>query len=356
VNHWIVQIRKVTVLPGTTPFPAGDATAAESHADLEEVAFWTGLEEALKYARVALATPPVVLTVVLLKAAKRFVATIALENNTGLDAAKAHVADVAGFLRTYPTAQLAAARGWPAIGEAVDACFAHLPKVRQSRRYDLDRLARLVEATTLTLRERMEGALREGHPGPAGLVLGLDYAGYARAVRGPTQDIFVAFDASFRTFGEFFLDQGRLCRKAGEARDATAAGLLRGIVRHHKVLRGRLEAVYGLRTQHERLRAVVADVLTGERDEGRPAATGEDGEESSSAWALREVDGAPAALFATVDVLDLGPRGEAAFAAALEGYDRKVDVIEEQLARLLRNKLSACQVSVVPSARGSRCW
>jgi hypothetical protein len=44
-------------------------------------------------------------------------------------------------------------------------------------------------------------------------------------------------------------------------------------------------------------------VLTGERDEGR----GEDGEESSSAWTLREVDGARMALFATVDALDFGP-------------------------------------------------
>ena len=68
------------------------------------------------------------------------------------------------------------------------------------------------------------------------------------------------------------------------------------------------------------------------------------------------MDGALAALFATLDVLDLGPLGEAAFTSALEGYGQEVDVIEEQLARLLRNKLSACQVSVVPSARRSRCW
>jgi hypothetical protein len=40
-------------------------------------------------------------------------------------------------------------------------------------------------------------------------------------------------------------------------------------------------------------------------------------------------------------------KGEAAFAAALDGYDRKVDAIEEQLARLLRDKLSSCQVSFV---------
>ena len=354
---------QVTVLPGTTPFPSGDAAATESHADLEEVAFWTGLEEALKHARAALAAPPVALTVALLKAAKRFVATIALENNTGLDAAEAHAADVAGFLRAYPASQLAAARGWPAIGAAVDAAFAHLPAVRRSRHYDLDRLARLVEATTLTLRERMMVALREGPGGRAGIVLGLDHARYERDVRGPTQDLFVAFDAGYRAFSEFFLDQGRVRRRAGEARDATPAAVLRGIALHHEALRARLDDIYGFRTRHERLRAVVAVVLTGERDEGRPrgpsppvagalgaaAATppsgGEEGEDSHSAWALREVDGAPAALFAAVDVLDLSPQGEAAFAMALEGYDRKVDVIEEQLARLLRDKLSSCQVS-----------
>ena len=50
-------------------------------------------------------------------------------------------------------------------------------------------------------------------------------------------------------------------------------------------------------------------------------------------------------LFASVDVLDLSSRGEAVFASALEGYDRKVDAIEEHLARLLRDKLSSCQVS-----------
>ncbi|KAL7476036.1 hypothetical protein ACHAW6_006560 [Cyclotella cf. meneghiniana] len=41
--------------------------------------------------------------------------------------------------------------------------------------------------------------------------------------------------------------------------------------------------------------------------------------------------------------LDMSARGETAFASALEGYDRKVDAIEEHLARLLRDKLAACK-------------
>ena len=345
VNHWIVQIRKVTVLPGTTPFPSGDSAETESHADLEEVSFWMGLEEALKNVRLELVKPPVALTIALLKAAKRFVATIALENNTGLDAAEAHVMDVSNFLKSYPAPALAASRDWNRIGSAMDAVFLHLPKVRQSRFYDLDRLARLMEATTLTLRERMEGTLRESYKGN-GIILGLSFEQYEKSVRGPTQDIFVMFDASYTTFSEFFLDQGRIRRRAGEARNETPAQVLKGITLYHQALRERLDAVYYFRTQHEKLRSVVSEVLTGEKDEnGNPAAGGEEGEEYS-AWALKEVDEAPMSLFAAVDVLDLSSRGQAAFVSALEGYDRKVDAIEEHLARLLRDKLSSCQVSV----------
>eukprot|EP00984_Skeletonema_dohrnii_P033984 scaffold32428_cov72-Skeletonema_dohrnii-CCMP3373.AAC.1 len=91
---------------------------------------------------------------------------------------------------------LAAARDWAKIGSAMDAVFTHLPKVRQSRFYDLDRLARLVEATTLNLRERMEGTLRESYKGN-GIVLSLNYYEYEK--------------------------RGRMRRRAGEARNETPA-------------------------------------------------------------------------------------------------------------------------------------
>ncbi|KAK1747403.1 dynein heavy chain [Skeletonema marinoi] len=169
VTHWITQIRKVTVLPASTPFPSGDSAETESHADWKSFLLdWFG--GSTQTIRSELSKPDVLLTIALLKEAKRFVATIALENNTGMDAAEAHVGDVANFLRD-----------WAKIGSAMDAVFTHLPKVRQSRFYDLDRLARLVEATTLNLRERMEGTLRESYKGN-GIVLSLNYDEYEKGV------------------------------------------------------------------------------------------------------------------------------------------------------------------------------
>jgi len=342
VNHWIVQIRKVTVLPGSTPFPSGSDASTESHADLEEVSFWLDLEESLKNIRLELSKPEIILTITLLKAAKRFVATIALENNTGLDSAEGHVTDVSNFLRQYPASTLASSRDWNKISSTMDLIFVHLQKVRQSRYYDLDRLARLVEASTLTLRERMEYTIRDNYKGN-GIILGLDYDEYEKVVRGPTQDIFVLFDTSYTTFSEFFLDQGRIGRRRADGANSTTtpAQVLKGITLYHQVLRERLDAIYYFRTQHEKLRSVVAEVLTG--GESSKDNKDNDDEAAYSAWALKEVDEAPMSLFASVDVLDLSARGEAVFTSALEGYDRKVDAIEEHLARLLRDKLSSCQ-------------
>jgi dynein heavy chain 1 len=337
VNSWIGQIRKVTGLT-STPFPSGDSAETESHADLDEISFWMGLEEALKHIREELDKPENLLTVVLLKAAKRFVATAALENNTGLDAAETQTTDICAFLKQYPAAQLAASRDWDKISTSVTSIFDHLQKVRQCRFYDLDRLARLVEASTMTLRERIEGTLRERYGGN-GIVLQLSYKEYESMVRGPTQDVFVVFDAAYGTFKEFFLEMGRTRRAREEGRNETPAMVLKGITLYHLMLRERLESVYQFRMQHEKLRGVVLEVLTGEKGKKGDGAE----EEEYSAWALREVDEAPMSLFASVDVLDLSSRGETAFASALEGYDRKVDAIEERLARLLRDKLAACQ-------------
>ncbi|KAL7555016.1 hypothetical protein ACHAWF_018608 [Thalassiosira exigua] len=380
VNHWIHQIRKVTSLPSSTPFPSsGDsAESTERHADLEEISFWIGLNDALAHVRAELSRPDVRLTIALLNAAKRFVATVALENNTGLDAAEDRTSDVVGFLREYPAPLLAAARDWTKIGAAIDATFDHLPKVRQSRHYDLDRLARLVEATTLALRERMEGTLRDAH-GPNGVILGLSYDEYETIVRIPTQDVFVSFDARYEKFGEFFLDQGRMRRRAGgeggRMGHETPAKVWEGIILYHAALRERLDAIHRFRTEHERLRGVVAEVLTGEDEEdgggtssglaavransgagGTPGegpeggtggtTTGEGGDRGArenASRALREVEEAPSLLFASVDVLDLTERGNRAFASALDGYDRRVDAVEERLARLLRDRLSACR-------------
>ena len=338
VNAWITQIRSVTNLL-STPFPS-----VAAQADLEEISFWNGLYSSLQHIRDELSKKEALFTIALLKYAKRFVSTLALENNTNLDEALSVTEDVLGFLKEYPAPELAACRDWNKMLAALRDWFGYLPKIRTCRCYDLDRLAKLVEATTGTFRGGMENILRDGYGGNG--VIFLEYDRYEREVRGPTQDVFVEFDAEWGTFREFFLEQGRMRRRAegnhvgddgNKVRD-TPAQVFSGITLHHQVLRERLDAIHQFRTEHEKLKNVMKEVLTGETE-------GEE-EKEYSTWALREVEDAPMALFASVDVLDLSEKGEVAFGIALEGYDRNVDGIEERLAKLLRDKLANCQVSL----------
>lgn len=345
VSSWIGQIRKVTLLPATTPFPSGNDEETEANADQEEVSFWMELEVALKNIRGELAKPEIVLTLALLKEAKRFLATIALENNTGLDAAEAHTTDVANYLRTYPIGPLAAARDMTKVGSAMGSIFEHIPRIRQSRFYDLDRCARLLEATTLTLCQRMEAILRNQNKANA-IVLELSFEQYEKDVRFPTQDIFVRFDDSFDTFKEFLLEQGRRKRVASSTDPSkTPAQVVTSIVLYHQSLRERLDAIHVFRVQHEKLRSVVTEVLTGDDRNDRDGGTSSSEDDAHvGVKAIREVEEAPLSVFTGVDVLDLSSRGKAAFQSALERYDRTVDAVEEKLAKLLRDKLTSAQV------------
>ena len=122
--------------------------------------------------------------------------------------------------------------------------------------------------------------------------------------------------------------------------DKTPAQIVKGITLHHLPLRERMDAIHVFRSQHEKLRSVVMEVLMGEDKEGGD----EDIDGFSASGAIREVQEAPIAIFASIDLLDLSDKGQVAFEAASESYERKIDVIEERLAKLLRAKLTACQV------------
>jgi dynein heavy chain 1 len=77
VSAWIAQIRKLTVLPKSTTFPLLDQAAVDNNddnntlADLEELNFWNALSQELSHVQQQLASPPVQLTLAMLREAKR---------------------------------------------------------------------------------------------------------------------------------------------------------------------------------------------------------------------------------------------------------------------------------------------
>lgn len=323
VSHWIGQIRKITSLPHSVMATAAfwtDASSDSSHAAAaEEVVFWTQLSSELQSIQEQLQAPGVEITLAMLRETKRFVATLALENDTGLEQAVTFTLDVTNFIKPYPLQMLQTARDFDKIVEAVHAIFAHLPKIRQSRYYSLERSAALLTATTVVLRESLLSILLEHY---STNLLFMDYKEYENKVRFPLLDIFAQFDDKFAEWKDFFSDQARRRKLIGMNR------VLERMTMHHLVLKHRLDQIHEFRHQQERLHDVVHSVLREEEPE-----------------AIQQVDQAPRQIFATLNVLDLSTGGAKALEVALEEYDLQMDAMEERLARLLRDKLQACHVS-----------
>jgi hypothetical protein len=331
VSQWIGQIRQITVLPKTTSFPPIEDSDKAQSADLEEVAFWGHLQTELQAIQGQLARPDVQLTLAMLREAKRFVATRALENDTGLEQAIGYTNDVAHFLKSYPIAALQAARDFDKITTAVNAIFDHLVKVRSSRYYSLERCLNLLEATTLTLRRCIVGLLQDQYKN----LLFMEYREYEYKVRYPTQDVFVQFDDRLEEFKDFFLDQGR------RRKMPTPQKVWDKLVLHHNSLKERLDQIHEFRSGHNQLREVVMKVLQDDEETYKDA--------------IAQVESPPRKIFAALDILDLSAGGIKAMQSCLEEYDLQMDAMEEKLARLLRDKLTACQVSF-PMGGIGRFW
>ena len=325
VSQWIDQIRQITVLPSST------VNASSSFNDMspiitaiEEITFWTQLSTELQSIQDQLHSPGVEITVAMLRETKRFVATLALENNTGLEQAITITNDVNQFIKPYPIAQLQTAahqKQFDPIATAMNAIFDHLPKIRQSRYYTLDRCAALLSATTTILRDSMLSVLQEQSNNSAGGIIFLDYKEYENKIRFPTLDVFVQFDDRFAEWKDFILDQGRRRKITGLNR------ILEKMTLHHLPLKERLDQIHEFRYQHEKLREVVHAVLREDEPE-----------------AIQQVDQTPRQIFASINVLDLSNGGTNSLNMALEDYDIQMDALEERLARLLRDKLQSCRV------------
>jgi dynein heavy chain 1 len=316
VTEWIKQIRTVTILPKSTPFlETEDATAAS-----EEVAFWTQLQTELVSIQEQLRSPTVELAIALLREAKRFVATLALENNTGLEQALAYTQDVTHFLEGFPLQDLQSATDLDQVAKAVGSIFDHMPKVRQSRYYSLERSIQLLQAVTAVLSERLEQILRESS---SNLLL-MDFKEYENKVRFPVLNVFVEWEDRFVEFKTFCVEQGRRRKQS----TGVLSKALDQMTVHSEPLRKRLETLHEFRASHERLREVVHTVLRQEE----PAA-------------IQQVEQAPRQLLGGLSLLDLSEKGSKALETALEDYDIQLDAMEERLARLLRDKLQACKVS-----------
>ena len=334
VNAWIRDISRLTSLTKTTPFPA-DA--------VEEISFWQALSSSLVLTSNALkGSPSTQLTISVLKQAKRFVTTTALENNTDLSVALDHATDVNSFLRDFPINDLLSADDLSSLAKTTTAMFQHYPKIRNSKNYDLYRLAKLLESTTVALKSRIIAILKLSD------VMKVDFSAF-EALNAELVALFSKWDTDYKKFTAFFIEQhkrrGRLT--TGAAPDGVATTplqLLKSLDLAHVPLQARLDDIRAFRADHENLLTVIKSVLSSSQLSSRSFNRSHDGDGDGNG----DGDGQPMILQALrssfdsvsqAPIFDVAPSGQSAFTAALKTYEESIDDIENQLAKLLHTKL-----------------
>jgi len=305
VNTWIVQINKLTDLIETTPFPD---TSIESNADFEEIQFWTNLESTLQNLQnVELNRLEVRATIMVLKNAKRFLATISLEN-TNLDSALGHVQDIVSFLKPLPLERIVTSQTFSGLSDSIEMVYVHLPKIRFSKNYNLLRLAKLLGAISLTFTSKLSDIIKEKIGN-----LNITYGVFV-GVHEEISAVIETWDKGWQKFVEFFTD---LCRKRKLAR--TPSSVVEGIdLSSYESLKKRIAEVHTFRQNHELLRQHVTQ---------------------SHPKLVPEVENAITA-FTGISVFDTS---SSEWSNSCESYDSRIHTIETKLASILSSKLAGCR-------------
>eukprot|EP00587_Corethron_hystrix_P001648 CAMPEP_0113299688 /NCGR_PEP_ID=MMETSP0010_2-20120614/1622_1 /TAXON_ID=216773 ORGANISM="Corethron hystrix, Strain 308" /NCGR_SAMPLE_ID=MMETSP0010_2 /ASSEMBLY_ACC=CAM_ASM_000155 /LENGTH=4034 /DNA_ID=CAMNT_0000152971 /DNA_START=8 /DNA_END=12112 /DNA_ORIENTATION=+ /assembly_acc=CAM_ASM_000155 len=308
VQRWIRDVVRVTAT-------ASDPSPFRGVA--EEAEFWTTLKSSLQMVQSSLEEKETVLTLEVLKQNKRFVPVMALQNDTGIEAATAVVEDATSFFREYPAHVLASATDLPGIREGFSGAYSHLhSRLRNIKSYPVDRVARVVEGTVATFAERLGLLLKQSR------VLNLDTEQY-NALHTSVHDLLAFWREEHKRFRESFL---QWAKRRGTA---TPVQVFQGIrVAPVDLLAERVQEVHDVRSGHDRLTNILKEVV---------------GNQEENAGDIQALDSALAHLRTAVeDPFDLFRDGTLMWGKASESYERSVDGVEGRLASDLHTRLDGC--------------
>ena len=145
VNSWIKEIQNVTKL--SRDVSSGTAS--------QEISFWLSMEKALEGIEEQLRSEPIMLTLDILKHAKRFHATVSFIADTGLKEATDVVHKYNLLMKDFPLNELLAATDLDKIQDALISVFNHLNKKLKLSPYPIRRALPLVEAISKDLSEQL---------------------------------------------------------------------------------------------------------------------------------------------------------------------------------------------------------
>ncbi|SCV72617.1 BQ2448_4154 [Microbotryum intermedium] len=325
VNSWIKEIQNVTKL--SRDVASGTAS--------QEINFWLAMEKALESIEEQLRSDPIVLTLDILKTAKRFHATVSFMSDTGLRGATEIVTKYNQLMKDFPLNELLAATDLAKVQDSLHLIFGHINKKLKLSPYPIRRALPLVEAISQDLNDQLLKVL-----GSQRLAY-LDYAAFERSMSACSA-VFHAWDEGLKEFTTVARD---VTRKRNEKFIPIK------INARHAALQERVGYFRQFRKQHHQLQVMVGPLGTevgGAKRITTGATVAAEGGQERHASVLNDVDMDAEVKLAyenvkNVDVLDVSSEGTEIWVTAETSYNERVARVENQIIARLRDRLASAR-------------
>ena len=323
VNQWIRSIQGITKM---TNDETSSSRNQEFNTASQEVNFWLSMESALEGIDGQLRSEGVLLTLEILKHAKRFQATVSFTSDTGLKEAMEKVQKYNQLMRDFPLDELLSATSLLKVQDAIREIFLHLTKKLRICPYPIRRALPLVEAISADLNDVLHRLL------PGTELVNLDYDQF-RTIMKTCEDI-------FKTWEDWVKEFTNVAREVTRRRNEKFIPIK--INKKHAELESRIRYVSTFRDNHEQLQRTIVNVLGPKATiPGVQETTGADGiviEEMGDVDAVEEVNQAWDAL-QNVDLLDVTEAGKDRFSLAENLYNERTTRVENSIITRLRDRL-----------------
>ncbi|KAF9287595.1 hypothetical protein BGZ68_001583 [Mortierella alpina] len=316
VNGWIKEIQKVTKLSRD---PASGTA-------IQEINFWLSMERALEKIDEQLKSDQIVLTLDILKHAKRFHATVSFIADTGLKEGTDKVHKYNQLMRDFPLNELLSATDATKVRDSLLLIFGHLNKKLKLSPYPIRRALPFVEAISRDLNDQLLRVLGSRR------LMYMDYDDFEKATAGAVE-VFKTWDTLIKDFTDV-------------AREVTRKRLEKflpiKINPAHAKLQERIDFVRDFRKQHEQLHQTILKVMT--KPSGLSASRATLEIEETESVSLSDVNAVEEVKLAyesvkNVEVLDVSHEGTEIWVTAEVSYNERVSRVENQIIARLRDRL-----------------
>eukprot|EP00931_Biecheleriopsis_adriatica_P034702 TRINITY_DN20021_c0_g5_i1.p1 TRINITY_DN20021_c0_g5~~TRINITY_DN20021_c0_g5_i1.p1 ORF type:complete len:4603 (-),score=1119.02 TRINITY_DN20021_c0_g5_i1:34-13842(-) len=302
VNKWSKEIQRVAKMQR-------DSSTGST---MQEINFWLGMEKVLNDAQQQLQTPEIQLTLNLLRGARRFLATMSFEADTGLKPAIEKVSNYLSLLRDFPINELLVATSVEQLTQAVRTIFNHMKRIRNATQYPLWRAMNVVEAVSRDLSDRLLKILSTQR------LMQQESEMFSQNMAS-CAELFRVWNDEVGQFRQLVREQ---LKKRGNERPITKINC------EHEHLQARIDELQKFRRHHMKLQEIIERVLVEGKESGAKA-------EVAAAYQLVE----------QVDVLDVSRRGQHEWESTKRRYDERIDHAESEITATLRDKLGAAKTA-----------